>query len=78
MLVKVHNCYHNWEVAGPCEAVSRLYNSVTMIHLSIINLHSWIWCSVCDYNTAGLGAKIVDPNGGVHSSCLRAVFANQV
>ena len=65
-------------LAGPCEAVSRLYNSVIMICLSNINLHSWIWCNVCHCITAGLDAIVVDPDGGVHSSRLRAQFANQV
>ena len=27
-LVIVQSCYNSWEEAGPCEAVSRLYNSV--------------------------------------------------
>ena len=58
--------------------VSRLYNSVIMIYLSNINRHSWIWCSVCDYITAGVDAKIVDTDGGVHSVVLWAHFANQV
>ena len=39
---------------------------------------TWIWYSVCDYITAGLDAKIVDPDGGVHSSRLGAHFENQV
>ena len=42
VLVKKQSCYNSWEEAGPCEAVSRLYNSVIMIYLSNINLHSWI------------------------------------
>ena len=40
--LKVHSCYNSWEEVGPCKAVSRLYNSVIMISLSNINLHSWI------------------------------------
>ena len=44
-------------------------NSVIMIYLTnIFNRHPWIWCSVCDYITAGW----------LHSSCLRAQIANQV
>ncbi len=37
-LVKVQSYHNRWEEAGPCEAVSRLYNSVIMIYLSNINL----------------------------------------
>lgn len=29
-------------------------------------------CRVCDYILAGLDAKIVDPDGGIHSNRLRA------
>ena len=74
----MQSCYNSWKEAGPCDAVSRLYISVIIIYISIISLHSWIWCNVCDYITTGFDAKIVDPDDGVYSSCLRALFANQV
>ena len=79
MLVEVLSCYNRWEEVGPCKVVSRLYNSVVYNdYLSNINFHSWICCSVCDCITSGLDAKIVDPDSVLHSSCLRAQFANQV
>ena len=58
-----------------CEEVSKLYNSAMIL---IPTSHSSIWCSVCDYITAGLDTKIVDPDGGIHSSHLWSVHANQV
>ena len=35
-LVRVVSYYNSWEEAEPCEALSRLYNSVIMIYLSNI------------------------------------------
>ena len=38
----------------------------------------FILCRVCDYISAGLDAKLVDPDGGVHSNRLRARFESEV
>ena len=46
-----------------------LYWSVFLILTS----HLLIWCAVCNYITAGLYAKIVDLDGCINSSRLRAV-----
>ena len=46
---------------------------VSILH-GIVIIISWIYtnicCSVCNYITAGLDAKIVDSDGSIHASLL--------
>ena len=65
----MQSCYNSWEEAGPCEGVSRLYNSVLVIIFLITSTHGFDAVFVITLLLAP-DPKIVDPDGGVHSSHL--------
>ena len=67
-MVKVQSCYNNWEEAGPCESVVSQYNSVIMIGLSNINLHSHGFDKMFVITLLLAYAQIVDPDGGIYSN----------